>query len=158
MGLTVSNQASYYYKVYEYQNTESFSENKVDEAAVLKDSYNISSIASAFDSIDKTISTDFYAIGNVTSYAKNSMKLSQSDYFDKLFKYSENTMTDLLKNNNDMSGIYSRLTALSTVNEDYFEYYSSDSEESDTEEKSAISKYSNYLSEDKTEGLLDILA
>ena len=108
--------------------------------------------------MDKTVSTEFYAIGNVAAYAKSNLKLSQSDYYKRLIDSSEKPISSLVTGTTGLSGIFSRLIALSTVSNDYFEYYSQDEDNQGKDRNSGKKRYGKFLSGEKQEGILDIQA
>lgn len=154
MGLTVSSMASDYYSLYALQNSDSYEKNKVDESEVSANIYNISSLTNALDDLNNAGTMDYCTIGNVSSYAKNSMKLSQSSVYKELSDSADTGISSLLTNSTDTSSIYSNLSTLSTLTSDYLE---SISETVDTTQTSSyISSYESYLQNNSAGSILNI--
>lgn len=152
MSLTVTSQAAAYYNMYTFENSDTYTENAVDETTVSEDSYNISSLSNAIDAFNKSDSTNIGFIDNVTSYAKNVYETSQLSVYDTLT--ADNSVSDILSNNTDLSNLYELSGTYSMSSATYLASLSvASSTETDTS-----SSISSYLDDSSSESVLDVLA
>ena len=149
MSMSVTNQASSYYSSYTFLSSEECTENAVDEAEVSEDSYNISSLTNALDTLEISSSTDISGIGNLNSYAEGLYKLSQLGVYSTLSSASEDAgISDLLTNTSSASDLIELSTTSSTLSEAYITYTS----EATT---SSLNDYESGLSSSTSGSLLD---
>jgi len=154
MSITVNNLSSFYYNTYALSNSDTYKENAVDSSDVAKESYNVANLTNAFDALANSDTVDFNMIGNVDSYAKNIYTISQLDVYDTLT--SATSVSDILSNNSDLSGLYEFLGANDLVSKDYYEAVLDEDAGTDTTTESQ--SYSDYLDDNTSGSVFDTLA
>lgn len=145
MSLTISNQAKYQYDNYAFKTSTAYKKNSVDSSNVSSKNYNVSNISNALDSLEKANSVSFDSINNVSSYAKNSYKLSQLNSYKTLTNSNGTGINRLLNGEAGANDIYGIMSYTNSLLVSAAERYSGISS----------SDYSNYLSE--TGNIIDIL-
>lgn len=112
--MNVGNLANEYYNIYNFTNSDTYSNNKVDDSKVSEDAFNISDIGNALEAMADADDVDFSSIGNISNYAGNALKLSQSSFFSDNSSDSP-VVRDMISNSSYGSSIYD---VLAKKNED----------------------------------------
>lgn len=162
MDLTIGNYSSSYFKTYSFNSSDKSKENAVDASKISKERYNVSNLTNALDSLNNNLSS-FQVVTSVDLFSKNLYKMSQLYSYDKLAKKLENKNNTkfFLSGSTDLSEMYEMLGSASEMNVEYIESLieKAKSQSTDTKSsKSIASNYSDYLSENETGSIIDIVA
>ena len=156
MGMTISDQASYEYGLYQYENSSAAKSSTVDSSAVSKKYYNISSISNAMDALSGVSSQNGYSLGSVNTYAVGLIQGSQlSDYSIIKDNLKSSVQTELFSGSTDLSSLYSTLGFNAASTKDYLSILNSGT--SSGSSASAVDNYKKYLSSSTETSLLDSL-
>ena len=156
MGMTISDQASYEYNLYKYQNSSAAKSSTVDSSAVSKKYYNISNISNAIDALNGISSQNGYSIGNLNTYAVGLIQGSQlSDYSTIKGNLKSSVQTELLSGSTDLSSLYSTLGFNASSTKDYLSILNSGTFSGSS--ASAVDNYKKYLSSSTETSLLNSL-
>jgi hypothetical protein len=157
MGMTISDQASYEYGLYQYENSSAAKNNTVDSSAVAKKYYNISSISNAVDAMSGASSKNGYSLGSVNTYAVGLIQESQlSDYSTIKDNLKSSVQTALLSGSTDLSSLYSMLGFNAASTKDYLSILNSGTS-SGSSSASAVDNYKKYLSSSTETSILNSL-
>lgn len=158
MGMTVSNQASYLYSLYQYENSPSAQSSSVDPSEVSKQQYNISNLSNAVDALNSVTSRNGYSIGSVSACAADLIQQSQlSDYSTIKDTLKSSVQTGILSGSTDLSALYSTLGFNPESTRDYLKILSS-GDTSSGSSGNAVNDYRSYLSSSTETSLLNFLA
>lgn len=157
MLLSIGNYVANYYKTYSFNSSDKNAKNAVDATKISKEKFNISNLTNALDSMGNSISDDFPVVTSVDLYSKNIYKMSQISPYDDLSKnlYNRrNNLSGFFSGSADFTGMYNVLGLSSQNNSDLIK---SIFKKSDTDNR-VLSRYKDYLSENETGSIFDILA
>lgn len=158
MGMTVSNQASYLYSLYQYESSTAAQSSSVDLSAVSKQQYNISSLSNAVDALNGVSSQNGYSIGSASSAAAGLIQESQlSGYATIKDNLKSSVQTEIFSGNADLSSLYSTLGFNPVSTRDYLKILSGGYASSGSS-GNAVNDYKSYLSSSTETSLLNFLA
>lgn len=116
MGLTVTDQALSQYDLYQFSNSDAYSENAVDSSEISAKYYGVSNLTNAVEALSSTDSSNFSGISNVTEYSQEAIQKSQlSDYETINEALSGSNVNSLLSNDTDLTGLYHLLNLNSNL-------------------------------------------
>ena len=150
MSLTVLDEASNYYNMYSFQNSDAYKNYAANSSSVTQNDYSVSNLTNALNAVSNADTTNFSSILNVDSFAKNSYQISQlSDY--GAFNSSSANLTNMLSNTSDMNELLSSASSINTgLAKAAIESYLSNSD-------NTAEAYNNSLSTSGSNSLLSML-
>lgn len=112
--MNVGNLANEYYSIYKLTNSDAYSKYKVNDSEVSEDAFDISDIGRALEAMSDSDDVDFSSIGNISNYASNALKLSQSSFLNDN-SFDSPVVRDMISKSTYSSSIYD---VLAKKNED----------------------------------------